>query len=72
MITSGGGFSQRFPQPYYQEEAIEEYLSQISVNRSLFNATGRGYPDISAIGANVPIFFQGRLTMVGGTSASSP
>jgi len=72
MITSGGGFSQRFARPQYQADAIEEYLSQIFVNRSLFNATGRGYPDISATGANVPIFFQGRLTMVGGTSASSP
>lgn len=72
MITSGGGFSQRFPRPQYQEDAIEEYLSQVNVNRSLFNSTGRGYPDISATGANVPIIFQGRLTMVGGTSASSP
>lgn len=72
MITSGGGFSQRFPRPQYQEDAVEEYLSQVDVNRSLFNSTGRGYPDISATGANVPIIFQKRLTMVGGTSASSP
>jgi hypothetical protein len=27
---------------------------------------GRGYPDISATGANVPIIFQKRLTMVPG------
>eukprot|EP00913_Durusdinium_trenchii_P030921 g28962.t1 len=72
MITSGGGFSQRFARPDYQAEVIEEYLSQVKVNRSLFNATGRGYPDLSATGANVPIIFENRLTMVGGTSASSP
>ena len=72
MITSGGGFSKRFPQPEYQREAIEEYLSQVEVNEHLFNKAGRGYPDLSATGSNVPIIFQKRLTMVGGTSASSP
>ncbi|CAJ1454575.1 unnamed protein product [Effrenium voratum] len=72
MITGGGGFSGRFPRPSWQAAAVEEYLGQISVNQSLFNSSGRAYPDLSAVGANVPIFFEGRLTMVGGTSASSP
>lgn len=72
MITSGGGFSERFGAPEWQREALEEYLGQVEVKRSLFNASGRGYPDLSATGSNVPIIFQGRLTMVGGTSASSP
>ena len=27
---------------------------------------GRAYPDLSAVGANVPIFFEGRLTMARG------
>lgn len=73
MITSGGGFSERFARPSYQRAAVEEYLEQIGIqNASLFNRGGRAYPDLSAVGQNVPIVFQGRVVMVGGTSSSSP
>jgi tripeptidyl-peptidase-1 len=74
MITGGGGFSDRFPRPSYQDSAVEEYLSTAadSLNFSLFNRSGRAYPDISALGQNIPIVFQGQLVMVGGTSSSSP
>mmetsp|Transcript_81517 Transcript_81517/g.170508 ORF Transcript_81517/g.170508 Transcript_81517/m.170508 type:complete len:838 (-) Transcript_81517:118-2631(-) len=74
MITGGGGFSDRFPMPDYQKEAVAEYLGQLngSINSSLFNASGRAYPDISAVSQNVPVFFQGQLVMVGGTSSSAP
>mmetsp|Transcript_59924 Transcript_59924/g.185838 ORF Transcript_59924/g.185838 Transcript_59924/m.185838 type:complete len:785 (-) Transcript_59924:33-2387(-) len=74
MITSGGGFSGRFARPAYQDAAVAEYLQQVEgkLDPALFNSSGRAYPDISAIGQNVPIFFQGRLVMVGGTSTSSP
>eukprot|EP00928_Gymnodinium_smaydae_P045330 TRINITY_DN30234_c0_g1_i1.p1 TRINITY_DN30234_c0_g1~~TRINITY_DN30234_c0_g1_i1.p1 ORF type:complete len:818 (+),score=39.04 TRINITY_DN30234_c0_g1_i1:31-2454(+) len=74
MITTGGGFSARFPRPAYQQSAVTDYLSQISseVNTSLYNVRGRGYPDISAVGQNVPVFYDKKLVMVGGTSSSSP
>lgn len=74
MITGGGGFSDRFERPAWQEKAVQDYFAQAgsSLNRSLFNASGRAYPDISAVGQNVPVFFQGRLVMAGGTSSSSP
>eukprot|EP00931_Biecheleriopsis_adriatica_P049177 TRINITY_DN28438_c0_g1_i1.p1 TRINITY_DN28438_c0_g1~~TRINITY_DN28438_c0_g1_i1.p1 ORF type:complete len:771 (-),score=102.08 TRINITY_DN28438_c0_g1_i1:21-2333(-) len=74
MITGGGGFSDRFPRPFYQNEAVDEYLMNpgLGLNTSLFNASGRAYPDISAIGQNIPIVFEGQLVMVGGTSSSSP
>lgn len=74
MITGGGGFSNRFPRPKYQEAAVKEYLHHPHgrFNFSQFNRTGRGYPDISAVGENVPIFIGGQLVMVGGTSSSSP
>ena len=37
-----------------------------------FSGAGRAYPDISAIGQNVPVMWKGQLVMAGGTSASAP
>jgi len=77
MITTGGGFSNRWERPKWQDDAVSSYLAHAArraklPNASLFNATGRGYPDIAAIGQNVPTVFNGSLAMVGGTSASAP
>ena len=36
------------------------------------NRTGRGYPDVSAVGDNIVIFNKGAPTIIGGTSASCP
>lgn len=36
------------------------------------NRSGRGYPDVSAVGDNVVIFNKGLPTLIGGTSAASP
>jgi len=77
MITTGGGFSNRWPRPKYQQPQVSSYL-ELAARRaelptaSLFNSSGRGYPDISAIGQNVPTVFNGSLAMVGGTSSSAP
>ena len=48
----GGGFSDTFAPPAYQEAAVRGYLaSGVPLpNASLFNASGRGYPDVSALG----------------------
>lgn len=51
-IASGGGFSNYFATPAYQASTVQSYLS---ANKSpyasgTFNATGRGFPDISANG----------------------
>lgn len=72
---SGGGFSNVFPQPSYQEDAVAHFLSS-SPNlppSSYFNASGRAYPDVAAlsdgywvVSNNVPI------PWVSGTSASTP
>jgi len=37
----------------------------------MFNATGRGYPDVAAFGSNV-LISQGGIEAVGGTSCSCP
>ncbi|OKL57999.1 Aorsin [Talaromyces atroroseus] len=82
--ASGGGFSNVFGIPDYQAEAIENYFANynpsypyyngtvLGENGGLYNRSGRGYPDVSAIGDNIPIYVDGSLTISGGTSAAAP
>ncbi|KAF8492103.1 tripeptidyl peptidase A [Gautieria morchelliformis] len=70
---SGGGFSNYFARPAYQDGAVLPFLQSVgSTNQGLFNAAGRGIPDVSAQGDNFEIFFQGQALLTGGTSAASP
>jgi tripeptidyl-peptidase-1 len=73
---SGGGFSNTFPRPDWQNAAVTNYLSKANLPaQALYNASGRGYPDVSAIfGLNIPycIVADGKYLGVAGTSASSP
>jgi tripeptidyl-peptidase-1 len=70
---SGGGFSNVSAQPAYQAKAVQAYFnSGVKLPAAgYYNATGRGYPDIAAIGTNGYIV-QGGDTLVGGTSMSTP
>lgn len=72
---SGGGFSNVFPRPSYQEEAVAKFLSSSPhlPPSGYFNASGRAYPDVAAlsdgywvVSNRVPI------PWVSGTSASTP
>ncbi|KAF3023299.1 vesicle formation at the endoplasmic reticulum [Penicillium rubens] len=70
---SGGGFSEVFSRPQYQDQAVKGYLGHLGNQwNGLYNATGRGYPDISAQAANFIVRDQGDWISVGGTSASTP
>jgi len=74
---SGGGFSNTFPRPDWQKEAVQHYIDTCTTlpPQSMWNATGRGYPDVSAIfGLEVPYCIVSASTYLGvaGTSASSP
>ncbi|KAI9066581.1 family S53 protease-like protein [Trametes sanguinea] len=70
---SSGGFSNIFPAPAYQTDAISSYLSTLgSTNSGLFNTSGRAYPDVSASGINYQVTINGTVTSVSGTSASTP
>lgn len=72
---SGGGFSNVFKRPSYQASAVNYYLqnSKKLPNASLYNNTGRGYPDISAI-CNHFWIVNNLIPVPGvmGTSASTP
>ncbi|KAF2769315.1 tripeptidyl peptidase-like protein [Teratosphaeria nubilosa] len=72
-FASGGGFSNYFPQPSYQKQAVSHYLPHIPSNFSAFyNASGRAYPDIAAYGVNFTVIWDGKLELVDGTSAATP
>ncbi|KAI4724514.1 subtilisin-like protein [Aureobasidium sp. EXF-10728] len=70
---SGAGFSNYFSMPTYQTNAVEGYLDKIgNLYQGLYNRSGRGYPDVAAQGNHDIIVWEGNITTVGGTSASSP
>jgi tripeptidyl-peptidase I len=70
---SAGGFSNVSEMPDYQYGAVNAYLSSLGeTNAGLFNASGRGFPDVAAYGQNVQVFNGGQLVPVGGTSCSTP
>ncbi|KGO74577.1 Peptidase S8/S53, subtilisin/kexin/sedolisin [Penicillium italicum] len=70
---SGGGFSEVFPRPQYQDQAVKGYLRLLGSRwNGLYNATGRGFPDIAAQAANFIVRDHGGWISVGGTSASAP
>lgn len=72
-FSSGGGFSNYFARPQYQQAAVESYLPKIpSAFKHLYNASGRAYPDIAAYGVNYTIAWDGAIHLVDGTSAATP
>mmetsp|Transcript_18166 Transcript_18166/g.29846 ORF Transcript_18166/g.29846 Transcript_18166/m.29846 type:complete len:597 (+) Transcript_18166:186-1976(+) len=73
-ITTGGGFSFKFPRPSYQQAAVDAYLkSGVPLPPATdYKQTGRGYPDVALVGHQYAIYLGGRLVGVDGTSASTP
>ncbi|KAH9059746.1 peptidase S8/S53 domain-containing protein, partial [Lactarius vividus] len=71
---SGGGFSNYFLRPIWQQVAVGKYLSSLpnGTYAGLFNPFGRAIPDVSAQSNFFRIFFQGRAVRIGGTSAAAP
>jgi len=75
---SGGGFSDNFPIPDFQKDAVSAYKSNPDANlpkASYWNNTGRGYPDVAALGGTKTpycITSNGFEEGVAGTSAASP
>lgn len=70
---SSGGFSNYWGAPDYQAKAVQSYISsQGTTNKGKYNASGRGYPDVSAIGHALEVIVNGQIEPVDGTSCSSP
>ncbi|KAI9454052.1 subtilisin-like protein [Lactarius psammicola] len=71
--TSGGGFSDYFLLPDYQEHVVPDFLNDLgSRYKGLYNDTGRGVPDVAAQSVNYRIFLNGEESKVTGTSAATP
>lgn len=74
-FTSGGGFSNYFSRPSYQDEAVAAYLKNndyFPQYAGLFNPSGRGIPDIAAQGVNFSTVYNYTVVPVDGTSCASP
>ena len=70
---TAGGFSNYFGTPDYQASAVTTYLQELGDDlQGLFNTSGRGYPDVSALGVNIMIAAGGEFGAVDGSSAASP
>ncbi|THV79567.1 subtilisin-like protein [Aureobasidium pullulans] len=70
---SGAGFSNYFPMPPYQVDAVHGYLEKLGgLHKGRYNRSGRGYPDVAAQGRRISIVWEGQSIVGGGTSASAP
>jgi len=76
--AGGGGFSDTFAIPDWQKTAVSAYKASSDADlppANLWNNTGRGYPDIAALGgqkAPYCITANGAFEGVAGTSAACP
>eukprot|EP00930_Biecheleria_cincta_P018864 TRINITY_DN1455_c0_g1_i4.p1 TRINITY_DN1455_c0_g1~~TRINITY_DN1455_c0_g1_i4.p1 ORF type:complete len:572 (-),score=100.44 TRINITY_DN1455_c0_g1_i4:149-1864(-) len=76
--ASGGGFSNYFDIPDYQKSAVAAYKASPDANlppQELWNNSGRGYPDVAALGGTKNpycVAVQGAFSGVAGTSAACP
>jgi tripeptidyl-peptidase I len=75
VIFSGGGFSNFFPMPDYQKEAVASYFTNSNppYGAERFNNSKfvRGYPDVAANGANYVTVVNGNFSLTYGTSGKS-
>jgi len=72
VIFSGGGFSNFFPMPSYQSEAVAAYFADneppYSAERYNNSKNVRAYPDVAANGANYVTAVNGNFSLSFGTS----
>lgn len=78
QFPSGGGFSNFWPRPSYQDKAVEAffkspnaptypYYTGSEMGNGVYNRSGRGIPDVSAVGQNIVNFGQGEPYLVSST-----
>jgi len=70
---SGGGFSNVFDRPSYQDDAVQKYFTMPDLPpQQYYNQSGRGIPDVSALSTNFEVVIENFTGPVSGTSAASP
>ncbi|KAI1422464.1 tripeptidyl-peptidase 1 precursor [Xylaria sp. FL1777] len=71
--TSGGGFSNIFDIPFYQQKEVTSYVKNLKKKYDgWFNPHGRAYPDLSGQGLYFSYWYNGTPGVISGTSASTP
>ena len=71
--AGGGGFSNYFARPAYQDAVVTNYLSEIGDEfAGLYNQSGRAYPDIAAQSYRYIVTYDGENVFLDGTSAATP
>ncbi|KAH9168799.1 peptidase S8/S53 domain-containing protein [Lactarius sanguifluus] len=72
-ILSGGGFSEYFKRPDYQHDAVTTFFGILGNQyHGLYNASGRGFPDIAAQAFDIGTVFRNEYKVMEGTSGSTP
>ncbi|KAH9003215.1 subtilisin-like protein [Lactarius hatsudake] len=70
---SGGGFSDYFKRPDYQDEAVTAFFDNLGTRyHGLYNDSGRGFPDIAAQAYHVGMIFFSEYDVADGTSCAAP
>ncbi|KAH8995576.1 peptidase S8/S53 domain-containing protein [Lactarius hatsudake] len=70
---SGGGFSDHFPRPAYQDVAVSAFLERQGTQYAgLYNREGRGIPDIAAQALMLPVVVGNDGIYMDGTSGATP
>ncbi|KAH9047425.1 subtilisin-like protein [Lactarius hengduanensis] len=70
---SGGGFSDHFERPDYQDKAVGTFFETLGdMYQGLYNASGRGLPDIAAQAYRIGIIFRDEYKVMEGTSCATP
>ncbi|KAH9074809.1 subtilisin-like protein [Lactarius deliciosus] len=70
---SGGGFSDYFLRPVYQDVAVSAFLERQGTQYAgLYSSDGRGIPDIAAQALKFPVFVRNVGFVMEGTSCSTP
>mmetsp|Transcript_5879 Transcript_5879/g.8066 ORF Transcript_5879/g.8066 Transcript_5879/m.8066 type:complete len:871 (-) Transcript_5879:124-2736(-) len=78
IITPGGGFSNVYHRPWWQDHAVSEFLKDgydtgaYPTDPGFFNIAGRAYPDVSVHGALYLVVTNGSMVAESGTSCSAP
>ncbi|KPM34583.1 putative tripeptidyl-peptidase SED2 [Neonectria ditissima] len=70
---SGGGFSEYWSRPSWQDDAVKAYLKKLGNKwKGYYNPNGRAYPDVAALAWGYQIINHDNQETTGGTSAASP
>jgi tripeptidyl-peptidase-1 len=71
--SSGGGFSNVFAMPEYQQSSVAPYLHTSNLPAgSRYNASGRATPDVAAVSTNFQVLINNYTGPISGTSAATP